>query len=38
MFTALTKDNKRVSIEEAVPGENYLCPVCGNPVVVKAVK
>lgn len=38
MFTALTKDNKRVSIEEAVPGENYLCPVCGNPVVVKAAK
>lgn len=38
MFTALTKDNKRVSIEEAVPGENYLCPVCGNPVVVRAAK
>ena len=36
MFTALTKDNKRISIEEAISGESYLCPVCGNPVVVKA--
>lgn len=38
MFTALKKDNKRISIEEATPGENYLCPVCRNPVVVKAAK
>lgn len=38
MFTALTKDNERISIEEAVPGENYHCPVCGNPVIVKALK
>lgn len=38
MFTALLKDSKRISIEDAVPGEEYLCPVCGNPVVVKAVK
>lgn len=37
MFTALTKENKRISIEEAVPNENYLCPVCGNPVYVRAV-
>ena len=36
MFTALTVDNKRISIEDAVSGESYLCPVCGNPVVVKA--
>ena len=36
MFTALTKDNKRISIEEAVPGESYHCPVCGNPVVIWA--
>ena len=36
MFTALTKDNKRISIEEAVPGETYYCPVCRNPVAVKA--
>ena len=36
MFTALTKDNKRISIEEAIQGENYHCPVCGNPVIVKA--
>lgn len=38
MFTALTKDNKRISIEDAIPGEEYLCPVCGNPLVVKATK
>ena len=37
MFTALAKDNKRISIEEAVPGESYRCPVCDSPVVVKAV-
>lgn len=36
MFTALTRDNNRISIEEAVLGEEYLCPVCGNPVTVKA--
>lgn len=36
MFTALTKDNKKISIEDAVPGESYFCSVCGNPVVVKA--
>ena len=36
MFTALTKDNKRISIENAIPGESYRCPVCDNPVVVKA--
>lgn len=36
MFTALTKDNKRISIECADEGEEYLCPVCGNPVFVKA--
>lgn len=36
MFTALTKDKKRISIEEAVPGETYYCPVCRNPVAVKA--
>jgi competence CoiA-like predicted nuclease len=36
MFTALTKDNKRISIEEAISGETYYCPVCGNPVAVKA--
>ncbi len=38
MFTALTKDNNRISIEDAIPGEEYCCPVCGNPVVVKAAK
>lgn len=36
MFIALTKEKKRVSIENAQPNEIYLCPVCGNPVVVKA--
>ena len=36
MFTALTKDNKRISIEEAVPGETYYCPVCRNLVAVRA--
>ena len=36
MFTALTKDNKRISIEEAISGETYYCPVCRNPVAVKA--
>ena len=36
MFTALTKDNKRISIEEDISGETYYCPVCGNPVAVKA--
>ena len=38
MFTALAKNNKKISIEDAVPGVEYLCPVCRNPVVVKAAK
>ena len=38
MFTALTKGKKRISIEEAIPGEEYVCPVCGNPVFVKAAE
>lgn len=38
MFIALTNDNKRISIEDAIPGGNYLCPACGNPVFVKAAK
>lgn len=29
-------DNERISIEDAVPGDTYLCPVCGSPVMVKA--
>lgn len=37
MFTALTMDNVKISIEDALPGENYLCPVCGNSVMVKAI-
>ena len=36
MFTALTEDNKRISIEEAASGESYYCPVCRNPVIIKA--
>ena len=36
MFTALTIDNKRISIEDAIPGEGYLCPVCRSPIIVKA--
>ncbi len=36
MFTASTKDNNRISIADAIPGNYYRCPVCGNPVVVKA--
>ena len=36
MFTALTEDNKRISIDDTMPGESFLCPVCGNPVFVKA--
>ena len=37
MFIALTKDDNGISIEEADRGEAYLCPVYGNPVVVKAI-
>lgn len=36
MFTALTMDNVKISIEDALPRKNYLCPVCGNPVIVRA--
>lgn len=36
MFTALTMDNIKISIEDALPGESYLCPICGNSVMVKA--
>ncbi len=38
IFTALTKDNKKISIEKAIPDEDYICPACGKAVVVKAVK
>ena len=36
MFTALTSDKQRVSVECAATEESYFCPVCGNPVMVKA--
>lgn len=36
MFTALTSDNERISIGVAIPGESYRCPVCRNPVIVRA--
>ena len=36
MFIALDKDKNRIAIEDAVSDVSYLCPVCGNPVIVKA--
>ncbi|MBR5923474.1 MAG: hypothetical protein IKZ59_06745 [Clostridia bacterium] len=38
MFIALNNAKTKISIEEALPSENYFCPVCGNPVIVKAAK
>lgn len=36
MFTALNTNSTRISIEDAIPSDSHYCPVCGNPVVVKA--
>lgn len=37
MFIALSNNNKRISIDEIVPSECYICPVCRKPVMVKAI-
>lgn len=36
MFVAIGKDKKRVSIEDAIEGEEYFCPVCNNKLSIKA--
>lgn len=35
MFVALDKDGKRIFSEEAQKNEEYLCPICKSPVIVK---
>lgn len=37
MFVALDKNNNRVSIENAVKDQDYFCPSCGEPLIIKAL-
>lgn len=36
MFVANDQEGKRITIEDAVPGGTYFCPVCGGALIVKA--
>lgn len=36
MFIALNTYGKRVSIENATQGDKYYCPVCGEPLTIRA--
>lgn len=36
MFIALDDTGKRVSIENAIPGNEYHCPICNSSVIIKA--
>ena len=36
MFVANDQAGKRITIEDAVPGGTYFCPVCGGALIVKA--
>ena len=38
MFKAKRKDGTPVWIENAIIGEEYFCPICGEPLIIKAVK
>lgn len=37
MFKAKRKDGSPVWIDDAIKGEGYFCPVCDNPLIIKAV-
>lgn len=36
MFVAMDTDEKRIHIDSAYNGGKYFCPICGEPVIVKA--
>jgi len=36
MFISLNAIGERVSIEKATPDNNYYCPVCGEPLTIRA--
>lgn len=38
MFIALDSNGERISIENAIKGNKYFCPICGEPLVIKATE
>lgn len=38
MFIAHDTNNNRVSIEKAENGKQYFCPICGEPLIIRAQK
>ena len=36
MFIALDANKNRISIENATKGNEYFCPICGEPLIVRA--
>ena len=36
MFRANDKNGKSILIDDAIIGEEYFCPVCGKPLIIKA--
>ena len=36
MFIALDKDKNKISINDATMGEEYFCPICFEPLIVRA--
>lgn len=38
MFIALNCNGERISIENAVRGEKYFCPLCGAPLIIRATE
>ena len=38
MFIALNCNGERISIENAVRGEKYFCPLCGAPFIIRATE
>ncbi len=38
MFIALDNVGNRISAENSIQGEKYFCPICGEQLIIKAIK
>lgn len=36
MFIALNSNSERISIENAIKNNEYFCPICGEPLIIRA--
>lgn len=36
MFKAIGGDDKKVLVENAIKGNKYFCPICGEPLIIRA--